>query len=422
MSKKHLKSGFVSLFLFLLVLSLFTGSQFVVLVSANFFPAPVPDHTIEITANGDVTGTDKIQRIGNVYTFTGDIVGSIVIFRNGIVVDGAGYTLQGNGYRTGVWFQEITGVTIKDLCIRNFTYGIEFTYGGSMNGCTDVTLSGNTITDNEHGITFWMASNSNYILNNIIANNTYGFTLNHSPKNTFRNNQMTNNKYNFWVYCETSVQMTHFMNDIDDSNTINGKPIIYWVNEQDKTVPSDAGYVALVNCTSIIVQNLFLTNNSQGILLVATNNSVIAKNYIANNDYGIMLFAPYEQCVSNHITENNITANMKDGIHSWNSENTIVTGNGITVNQENGINFFDSQGAVISENLISGNKGSDVKVWGHDSSDNYVANNNIQVNVLPEFPSLTLLLIVIIVLAITVAVYRIRLTKIVNQHSKRCKN
>ncbi len=114
MSKKHLmNSGFVSFLLFLLTLSLFSGSQFVGLVSANFFPAPVPEHTIEITANGDVIGTDKIQRNGNIYTFTGDIVGSIVIFRDGIVVDGAGYTLQGNGYRTGVWFQEITGVTDK---------------------------------------------------------------------------------------------------------------------------------------------------------------------------------------------------------------------------------------------------------------------------------------------------------------------
>jgi len=68
----------------------------------------VPDHSIEIAEDGDVNGTDKIQRSGNVYTFTGDIVGSIVVFRNGIVIDGAGYTLQGNGTRTGIWLQEKT--------------------------------------------------------------------------------------------------------------------------------------------------------------------------------------------------------------------------------------------------------------------------------------------------------------------------
>ena len=369
---KKIVSSFILLFL---GLSLCCSLQFVGLVSANFLPAPVPDHNIEITEDGAVNGTDKIQRSGNVYTFTGDIVGSIVVFRNGIVIDGAGYTLQGNGTRTGIWLQEKNNVEIKNLHIRNFRSGIIFTYGWSLDGCTDITLSGNTITDNEYGITFSMFSNSNYILGNTIANNTYGIYVNHSPNNTFRNNQLINNTYNLWVACETSVQMTYFINDIDTSNTINGKPIIYWVNEQDKTVPSDAGYVALVNCTNITVQNLVLINNSQGILLVATSNSLITRNHITNNDYGIVLFAPYEQCIGNTITENNITANTKDGIHSWHSENTTITGNSITNNQENGINFFESPNIHIVGNAITGNKGYGVKLWFHSNNCRIYHNN-----------------------------------------------
>ena len=383
---KKLVSSIILLFL---ALSLCCSLQFVGSVSANFLPAPVPDHSIEITANGEVNGTDKIQRSGNVYTFTGDIVGNIVVFRNGIVVDGAGYTLQGNGNLTGIWFQDKNNVEIKNLHIRNFRSGIQFTYGMLMQGCTGITLSGNTITDNEYGITFWLFSHSNNLLGNTIANNTYGIYINHSPNNTFRNNQLTNNKYNFWVTSETSVQMTYFINDIYTSNTINGKPIIYWINEQDKTVPSDAAYVALVNCKNITVQNQTLTSNSQGILLVATSNSLITKNHVTNNGYGIVLFAPYEQCIGNIITENNITASSKDGINSWNSDGTIVTGNSITDSQEIGINFFDSRGAVISENTLSGNKESDIKVWGNDSTNNTVSNNNCnsQGGAIPEFPS-----------------------------------
>jgi parallel beta-helix repeat protein len=376
----NLKKLFSSFILLFLALSLCCSLQFVCLVSANFLPTPVPAHSIEITEDGDVTGTDKIQRSSNLYTFTGDIVGSIVIFRSGVVVDGAGYTLQGNGDRTGIWLQAENNVEIKNLHIRNFNHGIEFTYGMSMDGCTDVTLSGNTITDNEYGITFWIFSGSNYLLGNTIANNTYGIHIGHSPNNVFRNNQLTNNKYNFWVSSETSVQMTHYINDIDASNTIDGKPIVYWVNEQDKTVPSDAGYVALVNCTNITVQSLTLTNNSQGILLVATNNSLITKNHITNNNYGIVLFAPYEQCTGNIITENNITANTKDGINSWNSENTNITGNSITNNLENGIIFYDSRGATISGNTITANKENGIKLWGYDSSDNTVSGNHIENN------------------------------------------
>ncbi|TSA57077.1 hypothetical protein D4R42_02305 [bacterium] len=374
---KKIVSSFILLFL---ALSLCCSLQFVGSVSANFFPAPVPDHSIEITEDGAVNGTDQIQRSGNIYTFTGDIVGSIVVFRSGIVVDGAGYTLQGNGTRTGIWFQGENSVEIKNLHIRNFTYGIQFTFALSMDGCTDFTLSGNTITDNTYGIRSWIFSHSNSLLDNTIANNTYGIYINHSPDNTFRNNQLIDNTYNLWVACETSVQMTYFINDIDTSNTINGKPIIYWVSEQDKTVPSDAGYVALVNCKNITVQNLVLTNNSQGILLVATNNSLITRNHITNNDYGIVLFAPYEQCIGNIITENNITANTKDGIHSWNSKNTIITGNTITGNQENGIIFYDSRRTVISENTITANKENGIKLWGYDSNDNNVSGNHIENN------------------------------------------
>jgi parallel beta-helix repeat protein len=266
----------------------------------------------------------------------------------------------------------------------------------STEGCSGITLSENTITNNEHGIAVWLFSSKNKFLNNIVANNTYGITLNHSPNNFFRNNQLTNNDYNFRVTSETGVQMTYFINDIDNSNTLDGKPIIYWVNEQDKTVPPGTGFVVLVNCTNIIAQNLSLTNNSQGILLVATNNSLIENNYIANNNYGIALFAPYEQCVDNRIIGNNITSNSKDGINSWNSENTVVSENRITNNQEIGINFYDSRGAVISENIISGNKEDQIKFWGGDSNDNTAINNQIlnnQDNNIPEFPSWTPFLI-----------------------------
>jgi parallel beta-helix repeat protein len=383
-NKKSILAVMFVLFLFFPTIH---GIFLIKFVSANFLPAPIPAHTVEINANGEITGTDKIQRSGNIYTFIGDVVGSIVILCNGIVVDGAGYTLLGNGNRTGIWFQAITGVTIKNLHIRNFTYGVEFTYGMSTEGCSAITLSGNTITDNEHGITVWLFSSNNQFLDNIIANNTYGITLNHSPNNFFRNNQLVNNKYNFRVSSETGVQMTYFINDIDNSNTVDGKPIIYWVNEQDKNVPSGTGFVVLINCKNITVQNLSLTNNSQGILLVATNNSLIEKNFIANNNFGIVLFAPYEQCVGNSIIGNNITSNSNDGINSWNSEKTVVSENRITNNQEIGINFYDSRGAVISENTIAGNKEDQIKFWGGDSSDNTALDNQIennQDNTIPE--------------------------------------
>jgi hypothetical protein len=53
--------------------------------------------TIYIRADGTVEGTDKIQQDGNLYTFTGDIFSAIVVDKDDIVIDGMGYTLQGDG-------------------------------------------------------------------------------------------------------------------------------------------------------------------------------------------------------------------------------------------------------------------------------------------------------------------------------------
>ena len=61
--------------------------------SANFMPFNMPPHNIEISTDGAVNGTDRIQCDKTVYTLTGNISGSIVILCDGITIDGAGYTL-----------------------------------------------------------------------------------------------------------------------------------------------------------------------------------------------------------------------------------------------------------------------------------------------------------------------------------------
>lgn len=387
-----MKKSLYSFALITLLVLVCISPHFVSFVSANFFPAPVPEHSIEITENGAVNGTDMIQRSGNVYTFTGDIAGSIVVFRSGIVIDGAGYTLQGNGSLTGIWMQGENNVQIKNLYIKNFTYGIQFTYGLSMDGCINIRLIQNTITDNTYGIRSWIFSQNNYFEENTIANNTYGVYIHHCPKYVFRNNQLNNNIYNFWIYCETSSHMSSYISDIDASNTVNGKPITYWVNEKDKTVPGNSGYVALVNCTNINVENLALTNNSQGILLVATNNSVITKNYLENNYFGIAFQGAYESCFNNVISKNNITQNTNDGIYAWGAWNTSITQNSITNNEENGINLYDSPNGYVVGNAISKNKALNIKLWG-DSVNCTTNDNNAKIpeqeipDAIPEFAS-----------------------------------
>jgi parallel beta-helix repeat protein len=167
----------ITLILILILLTLtLIGTLFVYSAHANFMPVNMPDHNIEITADGNVTGTDKIQRNETIYTLIGNISGSIVVLRDNITIDGAGYTLQGNGYRYGIFIQDISGengsgVTIKNMTITNFETGVLYSYYHGSDKV--VVLSGNTIKNNSRGIVCY---NTNHIIisQNKIVNSTFG--------------------------------------------------------------------------------------------------------------------------------------------------------------------------------------------------------------------------------------------------------
>jgi parallel beta-helix repeat protein len=117
-----------------------------------------------------------------------------------------------------------------------------------------------------------------------------------------------------------------FVQNLDTSNKKRCKPIYYWLDEQDKAVPLDAGFVALGNCKNITIQNLNISNNSAAIIMYSTSNSSVSENFLANNALGISLY----DCVNLSLTKNVVV----DG------------GAGITLRESSNIS--------ISQNYLSG--------------------------------------------------------------------
>jgi parallel beta-helix repeat protein len=168
------KSVLVTVFILLLTLTLVEISL-VDVASANFMPLNVPAHNIEITADGNVTGTDNIERNGTVYTFRGNISGSIVVLCDGITINGNGYTLQENGYPTGIFLEGRKMVTIKNMTITNFKDGVVYSdYQGWNDDCRDNVLSENNITNNEYGVYCYIPRNITISRNTISNNNKTG--------------------------------------------------------------------------------------------------------------------------------------------------------------------------------------------------------------------------------------------------------
>jgi parallel beta-helix repeat protein len=357
-------AAFVSLLLF----SLLATMLFVYLSSANFFPEQAPTGII-IRSDGFVEGTDLIRYDSGVYTFTGDVHRTIVVLRDGIVLDGAGYSLEGTGSGVGIFLQERNDVTIKNLKIMGFEYGIKFTW--AEYGYTDApkkvnTFIGNTIVNNTYGIFVNDFEVANVFSNNQIIDNVYGVSLSNyfsSSGNVFRNNVFNNNQFSI-------VDDSSQSNDIDVSNTVNGKPICYWVDKHDMTVPSDAGFVVLKNCSSITVQNLKLSNNGHGVLLCYTINSKIIGNVLTNNVEGIELRGS-----SNNTISGNRLANNVDGIRiDQASKNNIISENVVESNERNGVCIGGSSGILVSHNQIVHNGENGVSTSGLKDS-NFVGNN-----------------------------------------------
>jgi len=220
--------------------------------------------------------------------------------------------------------------------------------GVSLYKSSNNTISGNTVTTTAYGVSLTESSN-NMITNNTLKDTLSGVSLSRSNKNTISGNTMrgfggsigldessnntitandsasvhmtksSNNKLrnnNMTDFGVTGEELSHFINDIDTSNTVDGKPVYYWINKSDMMVPSDAGYVVIVNSTSIVVKNLDLTDNFQGIVLAFTTNSSIKNNGIGWNHYGIWLYVSND----NTIYHNNFINNLEQ-VYSVGSTN-----------------------------------------------------------------------------------------------------
>ena len=252
--------------------------------------------TFYIRVDGSVEPyTSKIQRMGNVYSFTDNINGSIIVERDNIIIEGAGYTLSGNkgnysGY--GVELDYRHGVTVRNLVLRDTYRAIDLTFAddNTIVGNTIINsgravyfwwswrnnVTGNTITNAEYAFDFFMSANywsqENVVTGNTVLDSGIGLSLQES-NNTFSDNIINSSDLgvtisghqnlfrNNTITCMVaSFKDSGFDNDIDESNLVNGKPIIYWIGNRDETVPSDAGYVLLSNCENINVQNLQLSD------------------------------------------------------------------------------------------------------------------------------------------------------------------
>jgi len=232
------------------------------------------------------------------------------------------------------------------------------------------------------------------IENNTCENNLRGIYLYRSDNIKMRNNILSNNQYNFGV---EGSDHSHFVHDIDTSNLVNGKPIHYLVDNHNEVIsPSlNVGYLALVGCENVWVEDFALENNWQGILIAFTDNSRVENCVFTNNRNGIGFTHSFYNIFENNIftndgvgigfgsySSNNIISNNTfyngGGIHLGLSDNNIISSN-ICENNGDSIAVGWSNNNTISNNICSKNLYAGIYTYGY-SSNNIIENNTCENN------------------------------------------
>jgi parallel beta-helix repeat protein len=188
--------------------------------------------------------------------------------------------------------------------------------------------------------------------------------------------------------------LLHFIHDIDNSNLVNGKPVLYLIGHSNEVIgPSqEIGYLGLVNCDNILVENLVFARrennrNLSGILMANTQNSRVENCAFENNNYGI-----YITCGSNNniLTHNSVDNNATGIDILFSSDNNIIEYNTITQNRVYGVLFYQYfvgpeikpaglNNTIRNNNVTLNNRG----IYIPDSNENNrIYHNNFEISTL----------------------------------------
>jgi len=386
---------------------------------------PSLDEAVIVDINGNGNYTSISEAINN--SAPGDILRVFSgTYKERIEIDRP-LTLMGNGSDNTTidgdgWFDVVT-ITSDDVHISGFNIinsGNSFYFqdndaGVKMiqsNDCVisdcyfyntsnDIWLEGsnnNTISGNVFNWTYWGGvsigvSNSNY---NTFRKNSCTYDLNFTYhirerdgyvtldesyigriglllSSSFQNKVTSNDMLGRGIVIDAS-SFSHYLQDIDLTNTVGGKTIYYLDNEVGVDIPSDAGQVMLIYSSNCNISNANFNNQEESILFVYSDNNTIFSNRFTNASWGIhLIHSNNNKIVSNHFYHNDNAIDLDDSINNQIKENNC-TSNVI------GVNLLGSDDNIIDGNILGYNEDVGMKLVASDS--NLISNNALSMNLI----------------------------------------
>jgi parallel beta-helix repeat protein len=290
-----------------------------------------------------------------------------------------------SGNKRGMYFTTANRTQLSNESIKDALYGItmENSNDNIINKCNISNTreavglrisSRNSVSDNS----FWNItdmsldleySDGNSITGNRIAKGEGGILMMESSANRLQGNILKEISQALLV--EGTIEKS-YDNSIDESNTIDGKPIVYIYGQSDNRIEGrEMAHLTLAYCSNFTVAKNTITNDAL-FLFGSKSNKIIDNN--VSKVYGILLMDSSQ----NEVRNNTLKGNKFSGIYLISSSSNNLSQNTASQNSQNGISLRSSNSNNIYRNVIEENNGAGI--WLNQSNDNQIFGNNISSN------------------------------------------
>jgi len=372
----------------LLVHNLDTDLDYTTVQGAISAPETKNGHTIRVDAGiyyEHVSISKSVNLVGesrDTVVIDGSGTGPVVtLSTNNILV--SNFTIRNGGHSwspsdTCIWAHSLSNILIENNCVTDVSNGIIFInlhnssighnfaegcgvmglhFDGGSSNCKMVNntiinsfqgivveksagnfIQGNNLVNNNVSMNFY-ASAGNLVEENNLMNNSVGIVLDAcNGPNNFQNNNMTDNGYNLIVW-GSSVEA--FIQNIDTSNIADNKTIYYIIDSHNLILNPincpNIGYLALVNCTKVTVENIDLSNDKDGMLMARSTNCSLINITLANARTNITLSGFSSQPL------------IHGGLAFFKSDNNLMTDSRI-INNSVAVCLYQSSGNLFYHN------------------------------------------------------------------------
>ena len=316
--------------------------------------------TVYIRNDGSIEGAGLTFE-DEVYVFSGDIYGQIIIEKDGVIVDGSGYVLHGMN-EGGIFLENRSNVVLRNIEVVDALFGITM-----FNGIN------NEIT--ESNCTIHLENSSN---NTVFGNKRISLLFTNSSKNIVTGNNLSDNTGYGFKLQSASNENSIFGNNITGS--IGG-----------------IGFHGNSNNNSIYENNII--DNGDGMMFHNSYNNSIYDNVIAFNRGSGIFFSLSAQ---NKFFRNDIVENDEQVVCMY---GTNIWDNGSVGNYWSDYNGTDKDGDGI------GDEPHYIFTYQIETGVDYDVDNYplIEPYIIPEFPTWASMALTFATLAVTLTVYKRKL-------------